>query len=72
MTDYTFTRDLMRQLYPRGSRVRLVRSTDPYTRLAPGELGTVSLVDDVGTVHVHWDSGSNLGLVPDADVWETV
>jgi hypothetical protein len=24
------------------------------------------MIDDLGTVHVRWDSGSTLGLVPDA------
>lgn len=55
-----------------GRRVRLLRCTDPYTRLKPGSEGTVSLVDDAGTVHVDWDSGSTLGLVPGEDAWEVV
>ena len=50
-----------------GNRVKLVRTSDPYTKLEPGELGTVSLIDSLGTVHVNWDSGSNLGLVPGED-----
>ena len=32
-------------------------------------LGTVTLVDDLGTVHVRWDDGGTLGLVPDEDEW---
>lgn len=56
-----------------GDRVRLVRCTDEYTRLRPGELGTVSFIDDTGTVHVDWDSGSKLGLVAEAgDRYEIV
>lgn len=50
----------------KGDRVRLVRCDDPYTRLRPGDEGTVDLVDDAGTVHVKWDSGSSLGLVEQA------
>jgi hypothetical protein len=46
-------------------RVRLTRSTDPHTRLAPGAEGTVVQVDDLGTVHVRWDDGSTLGLLPE-------
>jgi hypothetical protein len=56
-----------------GKRVRLVRCTDDYTTLRPGALGTVSDVDDMGTVFVRWESGSNLGLVHDAgDRFEVV
>jgi hypothetical protein len=50
-----------------GKRVQLIYCRDPYTKLAPGSLGTVRLVDSVGTVHVQWDNGSTLGLVPDED-----
>ena len=62
----------MRGLNIEGKRVRLVFCNDVYTRLTPGALGTVSLVDDVGTVHVNWDDGSHLGLVPGEDRWEVV
>jgi hypothetical protein len=44
-------------------RVRLVHTTDPYTDLARGIEGTVSMVDDAGTVHVDWENGSTLGMV---------
>jgi len=55
-----------------GRRVRLVRCTDEYTRIEPGELGTVTNVDDIGTVHVRWDGGSRLGLVEGEDEWEVL
>lgn len=54
----------------KGLRVRLVHTSDPFTRLKPGDIGTVSFIDALGTVHVNWDSGSTLGLVPGEDVWE--
>lgn len=49
-----------------GDRVELVHCSDPYTRLVPGDRGTVRLVDSLGTIHVSWDSGSNLGIVEEA------
>jgi hypothetical protein len=55
----------------RGTRVRLVRCSDPCTPPA-GTLGTVQLVDDMGTVHVAWDNGSRLGMVPREDRFEVV
>jgi uncharacterized protein DUF4314 len=51
----------------RGDRVVLVRTSDPYTNLKPGAYGTVSLVDGLGTVHVDWDNGSKLGMIPGED-----
>jgi hypothetical protein len=53
----------------KGRRVRLTRCSDPYTRLEPGDEGTIAFVDGMGTVHVNWDSGSSLGLVPGEDSW---
>jgi hypothetical protein len=53
-----------------GKRVRLVRCADAYSDNLPGLEGTVTFVDDTGTLHVRWDNGSTLGLVPGVDRWE--
>lgn len=52
--------------YQPGTRVRLVRTTDLFTRLRPGDLGTVDSTDDTGTIAVRWDSGSRLGVITEA------
>ena len=49
--------------------MRLVATSDPYTRREPGALGTVMRVDDLGTVHIRWDDGGTLGLIPGEDRW---
>ena len=49
--------------YTPGTRVMLIRMSDPYTNLKQGDRGTVTLVDDIGTIHVNWDCGSSLGVV---------
>ncbi len=48
--------------YPIGARVELICMKDPYVHLEPGEKGTVTGVDDIGTIHVKWDCGSGLGV----------
>lgn len=55
-----------------GDRVRLISCPDPYTSIAPGTEGTVDFVDALGTVHITWDDGHSLGLVPGEDAWETI
>jgi hypothetical protein len=55
-----------------GDRVRLLSLSDDWSDLKPGSLGTVIFIDDLGTVHVDWDSGSSLGLVPDQDSYEVL
>ena len=44
--------EAVRARYPKGTRVELVSMDDPYSRLKPGDRGTVKSVDDTGTVFV--------------------
>ena len=53
----------IRASYPLGCRVELLSMGDPYSKLKPGDLGTVRSVGDIGTVFVAWDCGSGLGIV---------
>ena len=65
------SRDIVEQLrkqYPHGTRVELVRMNDPYSRLRPGDKGTVDFVDDTGTLFCIWDCGSTLGVVYGEDI----
>ena len=62
------TIEKLREMYPIGTRVELVSMNDPFTKLMPGEQGTVQFVDDIGTVFVNWDCGSSLGVAYGEDV----
>lgn len=53
-----------------GRTIRLVRCEDPHTRLQPGLTGVVTLVDGAGTIHVLWEDGHRLGLIPGIETWE--
>lgn len=55
--------DRIKAQYPAGCRVELISMNDPYRPMPEGLKGTVSYVDDTGTIHVHWDNGSSLGVV---------
>lgn len=59
--------ECIRAMYPAGARVELIEMDDPYRRLPPGIKGTVMAVDDIGTVHITWDNGSNLGAAYGVD-----
>lgn len=56
----------------KGDRIRLIHTSDPHTRLMSGDEGTVTRIDGLGTVHVKWDNGSSLGLIPREDSWEVI
>lgn len=57
----------LRRLYPKGTRVKLVKMDDPQ---APpmGTRGTVIGVDDIGSIMVRWDNGSSLNVIYGEDV----
>lgn len=53
--------------YPPGTRLELITMGDDPRPIPPGSRGTVDYVDDIGTIHMSWDSGRSLGLVPGED-----
>lgn len=58
---------MLRINYPKGSRVELVKMDD--VQVPPlGTQGTVTEVDDIGTIMVDWDNGSKLGVVLGEDI----
>ena len=67
-----FQRKLIRGSYPKGTRIELIRMEDPWSSLKPGDMGTVMMVDDAGQIHMKWDSGSSLALIPGEDQFKVV
>lgn len=57
----------LRKQYPAGTRVELVRMNDEQ---APpiGTHGTVTGVDDLGSIMVSWDNGGSLSVVYGEDL----
>ena len=54
----------LREEFPTGCRVELTKMNDPWrTDLTPGCQGTVTAVDDIGSIHVKWDIGSSLAVI---------
>ena len=54
--------------FEEGDRVDLVFTGDPFTRLRPGDQGTVRRVhsDPWPAIDVAWASGSTLSMLPDS------
>lgn len=37
-----------------------------------GSRGTVSFVDDIGSIHMRWDGGGSLALIPNVDDFKVI
>lgn len=60
---------IYKDAYPPGTRVMLLHMNDPYSPVEEGTRGTVKVVDDIGQLHMQWDNGRTLALVPGEDAF---
>ena len=63
--------DKLRMQFPKGAKVRLVKMDD-FQAPPIGTEGEVTEVDDTGTIHVQWATGSTLGAIYGEDKVELV
>lgn len=63
----------IKELYPIGTRVQLNKPFENDPGSPPvGTQGTVRFIDDLGDIHVSWDNGSSLALLPDIDDFSVI
>ena len=62
----------IQEQYPPGTRIRLNSMNDPYAPVTPGTEGVVDVVDDDGQLHMKWDNGRTLALIPGEDSFTAV
>jgi len=58
--------------YKQGTRIKLVQMVQDPQPIEPNTLGIVDFVDDVGHIHMKWDNGRTLALIPNVDEFEVV
>lgn len=54
-----------------GDRVECI-CMDDVQAVPAGTQGTVYHIDSMGTIHVRWDNGSGLGLIPGVDQYKII
>ena len=62
----------LKEKYPKGTRVVLDYMGDDPNPIAPGTIGMVRHVDDIGTIHCVFDNGRSLGLIPGEDFFHKI
>ena len=61
-----------KEMYPKGTRIEVISMEDPFAPIEPGAQGTVEFVDDIGQIHMKWDNGRTLALVPEEDQFRKI
>ena len=56
-----------REEYPTGTRIVLLHMTEDPMPIPDNSRGTVQYVDDAAQIHVKWDNGRGLAVVPGVD-----
>ena len=62
----------IKKRYPVGSRIILHSMGDDPRPIEPGTMGSVRLVDDMGTIHCDFDNGRRMGIIPGEDCFHIV
>lgn len=65
--------DNFKEKYIPGTKLKLNSPmVDEDYSVKPGTIGEVKYVDDIGTIHMEWESGGSLGLIPEVDSFEII
>lgn len=64
--------NFFRENYPPGTRIRLEQMNDPYAPVPPGTVGVVDMVDDACQIHMNWNNGRTLALIPGEDRFSVI
>ena len=62
----------IKKKYSEGTRIELIKMYDYLKPVPTGTKGTIDKVDDLGTVHMKWDNGSNMPLIVGVDEFEII
>ena len=63
---------VLRQKYPHGTMLRLIRMVNDPNPIEPGAVGEVDFIDDAGNIHMIWRNGGSLSLIDGVDDFEVL
>ena len=62
----------LRKKYPVGTKLQLISMRDEKYPILPGTTGVVTHIDDMGSIHLKWQNGSSLAIIPEVDSFRVV
>lgn len=62
----------LRKMYPAGTKIQLISMRDEKYPVLPRTIGEVTHIDDMGSIHMKWENGSSLAIIPEADSFKVV
>lgn len=62
----------IKEKYIAGTKIELIKMYDNTNPVPKGTKGIVDFVDDIGTIHMKWETGSSLGLIVGVDEFEVI
>lgn len=62
----------LRKKYPVGTKIQLISMRNEEYPVLSGTIGEVKWVDDIGSIHMRWENGSSLALIPEIDSFKVV
>ena len=54
----------------KGKGITLIKMGDDPNPIESGAKGTIRGVDGIGQIHVNWDNGRSLALIPGVDAYQ--
>lgn len=64
--------DYLKLKYPPGTRIMLDHMGDDPLPIESGTMGTVKMVDNMGSLHCQFDNGRCLGVCPEVDSFHKI
>lgn len=62
----------LRKQYPVGTKIQLISMRDEKYPILSGTIGEVTHIDDLGSIHMKWQNGSSLAIIPEVDSFKVV
>lgn len=64
-------KEKLERRYPQGTKIQLISMDDPFA-VPPLTVGHVDFIDDAGQIHVKWETGPSLALIPNHDRFRVI